>query len=155
MDQLRRRLARRAARARRPTSSAEISVASLFDEAGGAVGNAPSWLPRVLPRGVGYAGRVHEQPESALPRRRLPLVVAHDGYLDAHSAKKAGRNERLLELALAADPDDAYLRYQLGKDLEVRGRFDAALPHYERALAGADRARRLAPRPGRCACSSR
>ncbi len=116
----------------------EISVASLFDEAGGAVGNAPSWLPRLLPRGVAYTGRVHEQPVSALPRRRLPLVVAHDGYLDVHRAKKAGRNERLLELALAADPDDAYLRYQLGKDLEVRCHFDAALPHYERALAGAD-----------------
>ncbi len=124
--------------AQAPGFVGEISVASLFDEAGGAVGNAPSWLPRVLPRGVGYAGRVHEQPQSALPRRRLALVAAHDGYLDVHRAKKAGRNERLLELALAADPDDAYLRYQLGKDLEVRSCFDAALPHYERALAGAD-----------------
>ena len=125
-------------RGQTPGFVGEISVASLFDEAGGAVGNAPSWLPRLLPRGVGYAGRVHEQPDSALPRRRLPLVAGHDGYLDVHRAKKAGRNERLLELALAADPDDAYLHYQLGKDLEVRSRFDAALPHYEHALASVD-----------------
>ncbi|MEO8312770.1 MAG: glycosyltransferase, partial [Caldimonas sp.] len=127
-----------ALRGHAPDHIGEISVASLFDEAGGTVGNAPSWLPRVLPRGVGYVGRVHEQPDSALPRRRLPMVVAHDGYLDVHRAKKAGRNERLLELALAAEPDDAYLHYQLGKDLEVRSRFDAALPHFERALAGVD-----------------
>lgn len=127
-----------ALRGQPPGLVGEISVASLFDEAGGAVCHAPSWLPRLLPKGVRYAGRVHEQPDSALPRTRLPLVAAHDGYLDVHQAKKAGRNERLLELALAAEPDDVYLRYQLGKDLEVGERFDAALPHYERALAGVD-----------------
>ena len=66
------------------------------------------------------------------------LVVAHDGYLDAHKAKKAGRNEKLLTLALAEAPDDAYLHYQLGKDRELRSLFATALPHYERALAGAD-----------------
>ncbi len=118
----------------------QITVVSLFDgsRAGTGVGEAPSWLPRVLPRGVGYGGRVHEQPVATLPRRRLPLVVAHDGYLDAQRAKKAGRNEHLLTLALAATPGDAYLRYQLGKDFEVRGRFDAAAPHYLRALEGVD-----------------
>ena len=116
----------------------QISVASLFDDARGAVGQAPSWLPRVLPQGVRYAGRVHEQPDSSLPRRRLPLVIAHDGYLDAQTAHKRGRNERLLGLALAAQPDDAYLRYQLGKDLEVRGLFDAAAPHYAQAMEQGD-----------------
>jgi tetratricopeptide (TPR) repeat protein len=115
-----------------------IRVASLFDAGDAAVGEAPSWLPRVLPRGVGYVGRVHEQPDRSLPRRRLPIVVAHDGYLDAQQAKKAGRNEKLLTLALAAAPDDAYLRYQLGKDLEVRGRHHAAAPHYLQALAAAE-----------------
>ena len=116
----------------------QISVASLFDSAGGGVGEAPSWLPRVLPKGVPYVGRIHEQPESALPRRRLPLLIAHDGYLDAQKAGKHGRNQRLLELALAAQPDDAYLRYQLGKDLEVGAQFEAAAPHYARALAQSD-----------------
>ena len=116
----------------------QIRVASLFDGGDSAVGEAPSWLARVLPRGVAYTGRVHEQPDSPMPRRRLPLVVGHDGYLDAQRAKKSGRNERLLTLALAAAPDDAYLRYQLGKDFEVRGRFDDAAPHYLRALADGD-----------------
>ena len=121
-----------------PEFIGQISVASVFDDASGGVGHAPSWLPRLLPRGVRYAGRVHEQPESMLPRRRLELVVAHDGYLDANKARKAGRNEKLLTLALGEAPDDAYLHYQLGKDRELRSLFATALPHYERALAGAD-----------------
>ena len=121
-----------------PEFIGQVSVASAFDDASGGVGHAPSWLPRLLPRGVRYAGRIHEQPESMLPRRRLELVVAHDGYLDMHKARKAGRNEKLLTLALDEAPDDAYLHYQLGKDRELRSLFATALPHYERALAGAD-----------------
>ena len=124
-----------------PDFIGQVSIASAFDDAqGGGVGHAPSWLPRLLPRGVRYAGRIHEQPQSALPRRRLELVVAHDGYLDAHKASKAGRNEKLLTLALREAPRDAYLHYQLGKDRELRLRFATALPQYERALAGADAA---------------
>lgn len=115
-----------------------ISVASRFDEPGGAVREAPSWLPRVLPKGVGYAGRIHEQPHSSLPRRRMALQIAHDGYLDAQKERKQGRNEKLLGLALEADPNDAYLRYQLGKDLELRARFEAAAPHYAHALEHGD-----------------
>ena len=121
-----------------PEFIGQVSVASAFDDAAGGVGHAPSWLPRVLPRTVRYAGRVHEQPQSLLPRRRLDLVVAHDGYLDEHKARKSGRNEKLLTLALGEAPDDPSLHYQLAKDRELRARFAAALPHYERALAGAD-----------------
>ena len=116
----------------------QISVASDFDLANGSVGQAPSWLPRLLPHGVRYEGRVHEQPQSVLPRRRLPLVLAHDGYLDVQMAAKRGRNEHLLRLALQAQPEDAYLRYQLGKDLELRAQFAAAEPHYAHALQGCD-----------------
>src|SRR5689334_3507908 len=124
-----------ALRSAAPDFLGQIRVASLFDAAGGSVGSAPSWISRVLPRGVAYAGRIHEQPQSALPRRRLQLAVDHDGYLDVQQAAKAGRNEALLERALADAPDDGYLRYQLGKDLEVRARFDAAARQYELALA--------------------
>jgi glycosyltransferase involved in cell wall biosynthesis len=114
----------------------QVRVTSLLDDAAGS--ETPSWLPRLLPRGVRYAGRIHEQPESALSRRRLDLVIGHDGYLAAQSGAKAGRNGRLLRLALADLPGDAYLRYQLAKDLELRGRFDEAAAHYAQAAAGAD-----------------
>lgn len=116
----------------------QICVASTFDGGVAGEGLAPSWLPRVLPRGVPYAGRVHEQPVSALPRRRLSLRVGHDGYLNAQRARKLGRNAKLLGLALEAEPHDPYLRYQLGKDLEVGGQYAAAAPHYAQALEGTD-----------------
>ena len=115
-----------------------LRVVSRF-EAGGPGGGqteeAPSWLPRLLPAGVAYEGRIHEQPVGMLPRRRLALVLGHDGYLAAQLAGKQGRNERLLRLALAERPDDVYLSYQLGKDLELRRRYADALPHYEAAWA--------------------
>ena len=116
----------------------QVRVNSSFDAGGGSAGEAPSWIARVLPHGVRYAGRVHEQPQSHLPRRRLTLEVAHDGYLDAQMRRKRGRNEQLLGLALAAQPLDAYLRYQLGKDLEVSAQFEAAAPHYAQALELSD-----------------
>jgi hypothetical protein len=56
--------------------------------------------------------------------------------MDAAMRDKQGRNEALLRLALAERPDDAYLHYQLGKDLELRARFADAWPCYERALCG-------------------
>ena len=116
----------------------QVRIASLFDAGRGAVDEAPSWLPRLLPRGVAYAGRIHEQPDAALPRRRLRCTIGHDGYLDAQKAQKAGRNERLLGLALATAPEDPYLRYQLGKDLELGTRFAEAVPHYLQALERCD-----------------
>lgn len=127
-----------ALRSQAPAFIGQISVASSFDAGQGSAGEAPSWLPRVLPRGVRYEGRVHEQPQSDLPRQRLPLRVGHDGYLGAQMAHKQGRNEHLLQLALAAQPDDAYLRYQLGKDFEVRAEFVNAAPHYLQALEQVD-----------------
>lgn len=125
----------------------QISVASEFDVtgAGGAgvdVAHAPSWLPRVLPGGVPgvrYAGHIHEQPVSTLPRRRLAVHVGHDGYRDAQRAAKLGRNAQLLTRALAEQPHDAYLRYQLGKDLEVGAHYKGAAAHYAQALAATER----------------
>lgn len=116
----------------------QLRVNSGFDAGRGRTGEAPSWIARVLPRGVRYAGWVHEQPQSPLPRRRLAVQVGHDGYLGAQMLRKHGRNEQLLGLALAAQPLDPYLRYQLGKDLEVSAQFEAAAPHYEQALALTD-----------------
>lgn len=123
-----------AVRGQIPDFVGQVKVASRIEQ--GAT-DAPSWLPRLLPAGVRYTGRIHEQPDSALPRRRLALEVAHDGYLAAQRAGKAGRNRRLLQLALAEHPDDAYWNYQLGKDLEVNSQFAQAQPYYAKAYASA------------------
>jgi glycosyltransferase involved in cell wall biosynthesis len=82
-------------------------------------GEVSSWLSRLLPGPVRYAGRVHEQPQHALPVRRLAVQIGHDGYLGGCLAEKRGRNRSLLQAALAAAPADAYLHYQLGKDCAV------------------------------------
>ncbi|MEO7852343.1 MAG: glycosyltransferase, partial [Rubrivivax sp.] len=101
----------------------QVCVASAVDAAAAGEQQSLSWLTRVLPRGVRYAGRVHEQPISALPRRRIDLRLGHDGYQPAQMVRKGARNLLLLNKALREYPDDAYLHYQLGKDHEVHGRF--------------------------------
>ena len=120
-----------------------VQVDSLVADEQGRAQHAPSWLPRVLPAGTLYEGRIHEQPVGAWPRRRLDLRIGHDGYLPEQMQPKRGRNRALLQAALAERPDDGYLHYQLGKDCEVNGEFAAALPHYECAHREA-----AAPRAG-------
>lgn len=95
---------------------------------------ASSWLPRVLPKGVRYEGRIHEQPVSTLPRRDLAVTVLHDGYMPEQMQAKGSRNRALLEAAVAAQPQDAYMHYQLGKDHDVHDRFSEATPAYTHAL---------------------
>ena len=115
-----------------------VCVDSQVCDEHGQTQQAPSWLPRVLPRGVHYTGRIHEQPDSTLPRQRLGLVIGHDGYLPAQQDTKAGRNRALLQTALAEHPGDRYLSYQLGKDHEVHGEYAQALPCYQAAWSNAD-----------------
>ncbi|MEH0168678.1 glycosyltransferase [Roseateles microcysteis] len=90
-------------------------------------------LSRVLPGAVRYAGAIHEQPQHELPVRPVPIRIGHDGYLPERLAAKRGRNRRLLEQALAAAPDDAYLSYQLGKDADVYEEYEAAAAAFARA----------------------
>lgn len=104
----------------------------------GALRHSHSRLSRVLPGGVRYAGAIHEQPQHGLPIRALAIRIGHDGYLPERLAAKRGRNRHLLEQALAAAPDDAYLGYQLGKDADVYEDFEAAEAAFARAAAQPD-----------------
>ena len=111
-----------------------VPVASEF-ELQDNIETATSWLPRILPAGVRYRGRIHEQPVSDLRRVRLPLEIRHTGYRQSELGHKEGRNRALLLRMLEDSPEDAYLLYQTGKDLEVYGHFDEAVGYYEKALA--------------------
>jgi tetratricopeptide (TPR) repeat protein len=101
-----------------------IRVRSLIDSQPGAASQA--WIARVLPRGVGYVGRIHEQPASDLPQRRLALEIGHDGYTAENLARKGERNETLLMRELEAAPDDPYLWFQLAKEHQARQRYPQA-----------------------------
>ena len=110
----------------------EISIRSAFDD-GAQVRIAPSWIARFLPKGLVFEGRIHEQIAHRLPVRRLPLQVGHDGYRREQQDGKGDRNERLLRRQLQENPDNAYLHYQLGKDLQVHDRHAEACVEYRRA----------------------
>jgi len=115
----------------------EVRIASQMDQPG-AEGLAQSWIARILPRGVIYEGRIHEQPKSDLPRRRLTLGVGHDGYTSENLARKGSRNETLLMRELEAAPQDPYLWFQLAKEHQARGHVPQAALCFTEAL-------RLAP----------
>ena len=116
-----------------------VCVHSATDDGGAPDAEHRNWITRLLPRGVRYTGRVHEQPVSRLPRARIALHVGHDGYLEAQRARKGDRNRPLLLRDLQERPGDAYLLYQLGKDAEQRGDLTEAGTRYE-CRAGSDRA---------------
>lgn len=126
-----------ALRCEAPRHVGVLRVDNLYGSDAVQASRSTSWLSRVLPRGARYEGRIHEQPPAQWPRRRLGVTVLHDGYLDGAKRAKQGRNEALLRQALSEQPEDFYLHYQLGKELELRGAFTDALAPYERAWAGA------------------
>ena len=112
----------------------EVRIENQFEGSSGPETNV-NWIPRLLPRGVRYAGAIHEQPISPLPRRRLALTLGHDGYEGEQRARKAGRNERLLRAELEHTPDDAYVLFQLGSELQAAERWAEASDLLLRALA--------------------
>ena len=109
-----------------------VRLENVTDAPGGEAGQA--WLPRILPRGVRYEGRVHEQPVGASGSFRTGLVLGHDGYAAANLARKAGRNEALMMAELEANPQDAYIWYQLAREHQVRERPPQAALCFTEAL---------------------
>ena len=110
-----------------------LPISSQFDMQG-QVQESVSWIPRILPRGVRYAGRIHEQPVSDLARKRIELPIVHDGYRTVELERKRGRNIDLLLLALEEAPTDPYLLFQLGASHAVYGDYVTAVLRYTQAL---------------------
>ncbi|MCA1248664.1 glycosyltransferase [Massilia sp. MS-15] len=104
-----------------------------FDLAGRGLA-ATAWRPRLLPRGVRYAGAVDEAPTGELPQGRIPLWIDNDGMRRPERAAKRAQRAGLLLAAQAAAPQDARLAYQAGKLEEARGEHAAAAAHYRHAL---------------------
>ncbi len=106
-----------------------IGCVRIVNERSAEEGVARKFIPRVLPRGVRYVGRIHEQPVSPLPHSVLAIQLRHDGYEPAQLDRKANRNEALLRAELQANPDDPYLWFQLGREHLVRDNPGEAADH--------------------------
>ncbi|MGZ4474487.1 MAG: glycosyltransferase, partial [Nocardioides sp.] len=104
------------------------------DENGALIdGVVPQSLIRLLPRQLSYVGRIHEQPFPEIRAVRLHLTVGHSGYTPSAMARKEGRNVEILVSELEADPENAYLWYQLGNEYVSRDREADALPYLVQA----------------------
>ena len=113
-----------------------VGTIELLDHFDGGI--AHQTLSRLLPGSVRYAGRVHEQPQHALPVMRTGLRVGHNGYSPERLAAKRGRNRPLLELMLVeGQGGDAYLHYQLGKDCAVYDEHEQAEEAFAQAVEAA------------------
>ena len=75
-----------------------------------------SYITRLIPRGLRFKGRIHEQLETELPRENVPLQVYHDGYLEVN---KSERNIPILLEEVKSQQDSPYYHYMLAK--EYRG----------------------------------
>jgi glycosyltransferase involved in cell wall biosynthesis len=100
-----------------------------------ATNQSQNWLTRVLPRGVRFERRIHEQVVSDLRRAKIALYLDHDGYLAAQVAAKGDRNRALLLQDLEERPGDAYILYQLGQEAAKRAEFAEACELFRRSLA--------------------
>ncbi len=89
-------------------------------------------ITRILPGHVRFVGKIHELAAHDLEVVPAPVTIEHDGYEPAQLEAKLARREALLRSALAANPSDDYLRYQLGRNLETQGRLAEAVDEYAR-----------------------
>lgn len=94
----------------------------------GGTGVSTSPLPRLLPKGVRYAGMIHEQPDTDFPLFTIPLQADHDGYL---YQDKGERNLPYLEKAVRRYPEDAYYKFQMAVTLRNMKRLIDSLSWFQ------------------------
>lgn len=92
------------------------------------------WISRLLPVGVTYCGRIHEQPSHSLEARDVDIHVLHDGYEDDQIKTKGDRNFNLLESLIRSGCEDEYYFYQYAKELLHKKRFAEAAEHVAYSL---------------------
>lgn len=102
-----------------------------------------SILPRLLPKGVRYTGRIHEQPEGDLPCCPVPLKADHDGYL---YTDKGERNLPYLLMEAEEHPEDGYYQFQLASTLRNLKRPEESLVYFRNFYRLSER--EAAYRPG-------
>lgn len=99
------------------------------------------YLPRFFDKQFfHFEGSIHEQicAKDGTPYESLPvsIEVFHDGYYGtpAQRMNKLQRNQSMLETALASEPDNVYLTFQLGRTYQSMHDYENALFYYSKAL---------------------
>jgi glycosyltransferase involved in cell wall biosynthesis len=91
-----------------------------------------SYLSRLIPKGIKFTGRIHEQVETSLPRRNVNIEVYHDGYVQTN---KTERNLRLLLKELQEKPYDDYVLYQTGKQYKLNHQYTEAEEYFDKSYS--------------------
>lgn len=86
-----------------------------------------TWAGRLLPRGVRFSGKIHEQENSDFPAKELPLLFEHDGY---QQGGKEERNLSILLEELKEKPEDPYILFQTARTLRGMGRHEEACKYF-------------------------
>ncbi|MBM7566474.1 glycosyltransferase family 2 protein [Paenibacillus sacheonensis] len=118
-----------------------ITIVSLTSEQG-EQNEARGYITRLLPAGVRFEGRIHEQAKSDLPRMNVPITVLHDGYL---CRSKSERNIPLLLAELKNNPNNSYIYFQLGREYQGLQELQQASEYFEKALNLLNGEERYAP----------
>lgn len=90
---------------------------------------AVAYMIRLIPKGIGFTRKIHEQVDSDLPIIKLPLNFGHDGYL---LPNKGDRNLPILLDELKDKPGDSYLLYQTAITLKNMSNFKEASTYFDK-----------------------
>jgi tetratricopeptide (TPR) repeat protein len=112
-----------------PKRIARLKIVSDFKHHG-QMQRSSTLVSRLFPRGARFAGRIHEQIVSGLPRVNLSGELRHDGYLET---QKSDRNIKMLQSEIAGDPGNAYLHFQLALEFTSLNRPREAFNHLQQA----------------------
>ncbi len=99
-----------------------------YREENGEISQSCVYVTRLIPKGVFYEGKIHEQVISSFPIAPLPLVFDHDGYLQGG---KAERNLEILLEELEETPEDPYVLYQASRTLWLMKEYERADKYFE------------------------
>lgn len=97
---------------------------------------------RLIPKGVFYTGRIHEQIDSSYPKKILPIEIHHDGY---YMTDKTERNLELLLAEFQKNPLDSYVAYQIAREYRGRKDYITALQYFEHAYKLLNKKENYAP----------
>jgi glycosyltransferase involved in cell wall biosynthesis len=105
-----------------------IKILSKFTQ-NSQIRHSQAFVSRLLPKGLYFEGRVHEQIVSNLPRINTNVEIVHDGYFETN---KFERNIRLLLKEIEAKPNDQYVLYQIAKHYKLSNQFDLADEYFSK-----------------------